>query len=347
MRERNRQEYLKELSHERVSLVPAAQGDHAQLDNWAAPLRVLQWMTLAVLLLAAINVAGLMLVRAIKQKQEMLIRYAVGATRAGVMRLHFLETLVLALLGGLLGLWIARWGAQLLVHLTRMDRGNAFIYRPQGWTLALHWAGALVTGLLVGILPAWQTARIDLAAGLSEGALTHSASHSQTLARRSLAAMQIALSLVLVVAAGLFAKALHKLVSVPVGFQPEHLTVFSVDPKLAHSTVQSTALLWENLQRRIQETAGVEAVTYGTGGPFPQADDAAVIIPGTTAENIPKHQSGTRSMIGPGYFTTLGIRVLAGREFDEPIGQTPQESSWSTRHSPVSSSGRATRLDRG
>ena len=105
-------DYLKELSHERVSLVPASQGDHAQLDTWGEPLRVLQWMTLAVLLLAAINVAGLMLVRAVKQKQEMLIRYAVGATRSAVMRLHLLQTLILALLGGLLGLWIARSGSR-------------------------------------------------------------------------------------------------------------------------------------------------------------------------------------------------------------------------------------------
>jgi hypothetical protein len=258
-----------------------------------------------------------MLVRGVKQKQEVLIRYAVGATRAAVMRLHFLQTLGLAFLGGLLGLWIARWGAQLLVHLARMDRGNTLIYRPHGWTLALHWAGALVTGLLVGILPACQATRIDLASGLSEGALTHSATHSQALARRSLAAVQIALSLVLVVAAGLFAKALHKLVSVPVGFRPEHLTVFSVDPKLAHSTIQGTELLWANLQRRLKETAGVQAVTYGTGGPFPQGDDVALVTPGVHSDPTNHYQSGRRSIIGPSYFTTLGIRILAGREFDE------------------------------
>jgi putative ABC transport system permease protein len=311
------QDYLKELSHERAFLIPASHGDHAQLDNWSEPLRVLQWMTLAVLLLAAINVAGLMLVRAVKHKQEILIRYAVGATRSAVMRLHLLQTVILALLGGLLGLWIARFGAQLLVHLARMDRGNAFIYRPHGWTLVLHWAGALLIGLLVGILPAWQTARIDLASGLSEGALTHSATRSQALARRLLAAAQIALSLVLVVAAGLFSKALHKLVSVPVGFHPERLTVFSVDPKFARSTIQSTELLWANLQHRLKDTPGVQAVTYGTGGPFPQGADVALVTPGAHSDPTNHHQSGTRSIIGPGYFSTLGIRILSGREFDD------------------------------
>ncbi len=310
-------EYLKELSHERLSLVPASQGAHAQLDDWAEPLRILQWMTLALLFLTAINVAGLMTVRAVKLKQELLIRYALGATRSGVMRLHVLQTFWLSLAGGLLGLWIAHWGAQALVHLARMDRGGGFVYRPQGWVLALHWAIALILALLVAALPAWQSARIDLAAGLREGGLTHSGARSQTFARRSLAAAQIALSLALAIAAGLFAKALHQLVSVPVGFDPDHLTVFSVDAKLAHSTLGSTRALWASIERRLKETAGIEAVTYGTGGPFPQGADSAVVIPGTSAEAVRRHQSGLRSIVGPGYFSTLGIPLIAGREIDQ------------------------------
>jgi hypothetical protein len=135
------QDYLKELSHERVSLLPASQGDHAQLDNWGVPLRILQWMTLAVLLLAAINVAGLMLVRAVKQKQEMLVRYAVGATRAAVMRLHFLQTLALALLGGSLGLWIARAGEL------------RFLFTWRAWIAAMRWFTGRMAGRLRCIGP--------------------------------------------------------------------------------------------------------------------------------------------------------------------------------------------------
>ncbi len=310
-------EYLKELSRERISLLPASQGVHAVLDEWQQPLRVLQWMTLAVLLLVAVNVAGLMLVRAVKQRREILIRYAVGATRAAVMRLQFLQTLAVSIAGGFLGLWIARWSAELLVHLARMDREGAFVYRPHGWMLGIHWAAVLFVGLLVGLIPAWQASRFDLAGGLNEGALTHSGTHSQTFTRRSLAAAQIALSLMLVVAAGLFAKALHNLISVPVGFNPEHLSVFSVDAKLAHSPVETTYMLWSNIERRLMATANVQAVSYGTGGPFPQGADTAVVIPGATSDAIAKHQSGMRSMVGPRYFTTLGIPILAGREFDD------------------------------
>ena len=313
-------EYLKELSHERMTLIPASQGAHAMLDEWQEPLRILQWMTAAVLLLAAINVAGLMVVRALKQRREMLIRYALGATRGAVMRLQFLYTVALSLAGGLLGLWFAQWGAQLLTHLAHMDTGGAVAYRPHGWMFAVHWVAALVTGLFVGLFPAWQAARVDLstglAGGLKEGALTHSAAGSQAFVRRFVAAAQIALSLVLAVAGGFFAQSLHKLISVPVGFNPQHLAVFSIDPKLAGSNAANTAVLWTNLEHRLKETSGVAAVTYGTGGPFPQAADVAVVIPAPNAQAIRKQQSGMRSIIGPQYFSTLGIPVISGREFD-------------------------------
>ncbi len=312
------EDYLRELSHERLSLMPVAQGAHAMLDQWNEPLRILQWMTLALLSLAAINVAGLMLVRGIRRRQEMLIRYAVGAAASEVMRLLFQETLILSFAGGALGLWIARYGAELLVYLARMNQRDAFSYGPHGWALVMHWVVALVTGLLAGLFPAWQAAKLDLSAGLNEGALTHSATRSQALTRRTLAAVQIALSLVLVISAGLFAEALHKLVSVPLGFNPEHLTVFSIDAKLAQSSVQNTEALWADIARRLSETPGVQDVTYGTGGPFPQGADAAVVIPGTSAAaGRSKPQSGMRSIVGPRYFSTLGIPVVTGREFDE------------------------------
>jgi predicted permease len=308
------QAYLNELSHEYLSMAPASQGVHAMIDRWREPLRILQWLTLAVLSLAAINVAGLLLVRGIRQKQETLIRYALGATRAAVMRLQLLEALILSCAGGAVGFWAARWGVQLLVHLARMDRGGAFSYRPHGWALAAHWLAALTIGLLVGFVPAWQAARLDLSAGLNEGALTHSGTRAQAFARRSLAAAQIALSLVLIIVAGLFAEALHKLVSVPLGFNPDRLAVFSIDAKLAHSRIETAQLLWTTIARRVKDTPGVQAVTYGTGGPFPQGADSAVVIPRGDHSN---HQNGIRSIIGPHYFSTLGIPIVAGREFDE------------------------------
>ena len=314
-------DYLKQLSHERMTLIPASQGAHAMLDDWQEPLRILQWMTAAMLLLAAVNVAGLMVVRALRQQREMLIRYALGATRGAVMRLQFLQTMALSLAGGLLGILFAQWGGQLLTHLAHMDSTSALVYRPHGWVLAVHWTAALVTGLFTGLFPACQAARLDLSAGLAgglkDGALTHSAAGSQAFVRRLVAAAQIALSLVLAVAAGFFGQALHKLISVPVGFNPHHLTVFSIDAKRAGSNAANTAVIWKSIVRRLKETPGVEAVSYGAGGPFPQGADGAVVIPASDSGAIRKQQSGMRSIIGPPYFSTLGIPILSGREFDQ------------------------------
>jgi predicted permease len=309
-------DYLAELAHERISLVPASQGIHGMLDQWQQPLQVLLWMTVAVLLLTCLNIAGLAVVRAIKQRQEMLVRYALGATRAAVMRLYFIHTLALSVVGGLAALWVARWGATLLLHLGQMDRGGALTVQPSGYTLGLHWAAVVLAGFLVGLVPAWYGARVDLANGLRETAATHSSGRSHVFGRRGLAAMQIALSLVLLIAAGLFAKSLHNLISVPVGFSPDHLTIFSIDPKISGSTVEGTEVLYSRIENRLKGTPGVAAVTYGTGGPFPQSADVAVMTPGSKFSHT-KHQSGIRSIIGPDYFRTLAIRVIAGREFND------------------------------
>jgi len=308
-------DYLAELAHEHLSLVPASQGVHGMLDQWQQPLQVLLWMTVAVLLLTCLNVAGLAIVRAIKQRQEVLVRYALGATRGAVMRLYFIQTLALSVAGGVAALWIARWGAKLLLHLEHMDRSGALAVQPGAYALGMHWMAVVVAGLLVGLLPAWYAATVDLATGLREAASTHSSARSHIFGRRGLAAMQIALSLVLLIAAGLFAKSLHNLISVPVGFNPQNLMLFSVDAKLSGSTVETTEVLYSQIERRLKETAGVTSVSYGTGGPFPQGADVAVMIPGVKLAGT-KHQSGIRSVIGPNYFRTLGIPLVAGREFD-------------------------------
>jgi predicted permease len=128
--------------------------------------------------------------------------------------------------------------------------------------------------------------------------------------------MQIALSLVLVIAAGLFAKSLYTLLSVPLGFRADHLTLFSIDPKAANANVETTELLYSRFEQQLSGLPGVTSVSYGTGGPFPQGIDVALLAPGASITS-PRQRSGIRSVIGPNYFRTLGIPVLAGREFDQ------------------------------
>lgn len=308
--------YLRQLSHERLTLLPSSQGIHAMLDEWGQPLRILQWMTLAVLLLVSLNVAGLTVIRALRQRHEVLVRYALGASRAALMRLYLMQTLALAFAGGIAAPWISRWSAALLLHLAGMDRTGAMSSHQEGYALVFDAAAVIGVGLLIGFFPALSAARVDVAAGLNEVAGTHSVSRSHVFARRGLAAAQIALSLVLVVAAGLFAKSLHTLITTPLGFNANHLTLFSIDPKLSSTTVESAQLLYSRIDQRLREIPGIASVSYGTGGPFPKGMDVALITPGTNIEG-PGQRVGIRSVIGPDYFHTLGISVIAGREFDQ------------------------------
>ena len=311
-------DYLRELAQERFTLAPAARGVNDILTGWAEPLRVLQWMTLTVLGLTTLNLAGLMTLRTARLKRDMVTRFALGATRPAVARLPLLETISISAAGGLRALPVTYWGTRFLVHLAGMDGpGLMTAYYPRGWALLVHGAVVLATGLLIGLLPAWQSARGDLASALSATSLTHSSTSSAVFARRSLAAAQLALSLVLTVAAIFFAKSLYHLVTVPLGFNAQRLTVFSIDPKLAHSTSENATRLLASIAQELRKTPGVRAVTYETGGPFPQGADVAVLIPAPGSVAVRKSLSGRRSMVGPHYFSTLQIQLLAGRQFDE------------------------------
>ncbi len=146
--------------------------------------------------------------------------------------------------------------------------------------------------------------------------MTHSASRTHARTRRALAALQIALSLALLVAAGLFARSLSRLLSVPLGFNPNGLAVFSIDPKLSNVDTNASRLFYSNLQNTLLSTPGVQAATYGSGGPFPSSLDSAVLIPVPNTAIRPQ-ASGAQSMVGPKYFSTMGIPVVSGREFDD------------------------------
>ncbi|MBV9034514.1 MAG: ABC transporter permease [Acidobacteriaceae bacterium] len=308
-------DYRRELAHEQVRLVPASQGIHGTLDEWRQPLRTLQYLTAAVLLLTCLNLAGLALVRSLKQQKESLVRYAMGASRGAIVRLQLIQTFILAMAGAAGGLWLARLTVLFLMHLQGLDKNGATAAEWNPYTLAFHWFAALAAALVIGFLPGWHATRLNLARSLTDVAATHSASRSHARTRRTLAALQVAFSLVLLIAAGLFAKSLSRLMSVPLGFNPNGLVVFSIDPKLSGVDANTLRLIYSNLQSALAATPGVQAATYGSGGPFPSSLDSAVLIPPPHTA-ILAHASGAQSIVGPNYFSTLGVPIVSGREFD-------------------------------
>lgn len=206
-----------------------------------------------------------MLARSLRQQRELVVRYVMGANRQAVVRLQLIQTGLLATSGGALGLLLARGSAAFLLHLQRLNGSGGLTVEWSSYSLAFHWFSVLAAALVIGGLPAWHAAHLNLAHSLSDAAFTHSASRTHARTRRALAALLIALSLVLPIAAGLFIRSLSRLMSVALGFDPDGLTVFCVDPKLSNFDNKASRLFYSNLQNVLLAVPGVQKVTYGSG----------------------------------------------------------------------------------
>ncbi len=279
-----------------------------------------------VLLIACANVANLLLARAVARQREFALRAALGASRLRLMRQLIAESLLLALVGGALGVLLARWGVTLLLHIRPRDNtnplfGTAYTHTFNFFTVNLDWrvlgfnfALALLTGLLFGLLPALQSSFVNVNAALKEGAGGSGAGfHGQrkSSVRGLLIVGEIALALVLLSGAGLMINSLLRLQSVNLGFAPENLlqmTVYARDAKPE---------FYEQLVARVQALPEVEAASVSRNAPLLGRYARAVIdIEGRA--DIKKAGVGFHS-VSPDYFKTLGIALLRGRVF------TPQD----------------------
>ena len=275
-----------------------------------------------VLLIACANVANLLLARAVARQREFALRAALGASRLRLMRQLITESLLLALVGGALGVLLARWGVTLLLHIRPSDNtnplfGTAYAHTFNFFTVNLDWrvlsfnfALALLTGLLFGILPALQSSFVNVNAALKEGAGGSGAGfHGQRKSslRSLLIVGEIAVALVLLSGAGLMINSLLRLQSANLGFVPENLlqmTVYARDAKPE---------FYEQLVARVQALPGVEAVSISRNAPL-LGHYAQAVIDIEGRADIKKAGVGFHS-VSPDYFKTLGIALLRGRVF--------------------------------
>ncbi|HEX8144776.1 MAG TPA: ABC transporter permease [Pyrinomonadaceae bacterium] len=270
-----------------------------------------------VLLIACANVANLLLARVNARHKEVAIRIALGAGRWRLVRQLLTESLMLAAIGGLLGLLVAYWGVDLLVALSPPDvprLGEIGLHGPVfAWTLLV----SLLTGLLFGIAPALQASKPDLNEALKEsgGRSTGGTGHSRL--RNLLVVSEIALALVLLVGAGLLIRSFMRLQQVSPGFEPKNLLTLNISlPRQKYREEQQANLFFEQLFQRIGAVPGVEAV--GGIDPLPLSDSNETT--GILLESQPALAPADRPEVGsrtitPGYFQTLRIPVLKGRPF--------------------------------
>ena len=281
--------------------------------DFAQPLVVLMALVGLVLLIACANIANLLLARAAGRQKEIAVRLALGASRAQLGAQMLAESLLLAAAGGGAGVGLAAIAAKLLVRLVSGGEQVPIDAHTDLRALAFTAALALLTGLLFGIIPALRAARFDVAPALKENARGVTGGSRVTLGK-VLVVGQIAISLLLLIGAGLFVRTMRNLVSVDIGYARENLMVLGIDSLSAGYKDERALTLYNRLLDDIRATPGVRNATYSDNGIFSGSScGTQLYIEGYTPGKDAR--TGTRcEAIGPDYFSTLGVPILRGRE---------------------------------
>jgi len=299
---------------------PAATGTNYLRRQFGQPLNILMGVVGMVLLIACANIASLMLARAAARQKEIAVRKALGASRPRLIRQLLTECVLLSVAGALLGVLFARWGEGLLMRF--ISTGNdpaifldvSFDWRILGFTAGL----AIATGLIFGMLPALRATRVSLTSAMKGGQSGEADGRVKFRAGKWIVASQVALSLVLLVASGLFLRSLVKLVTMDIGFDRSNVLLVNANLHTAKIAVEQQPATFNDLQHRFGALPGVISVSrsiltqvsngrmwnneieVATPNP-PSGDDALVNF----------------NFISPGYFATLRMRLLAGRDFND------------------------------
>jgi predicted permease len=292
-------------------LIPAPRGTDSLRLATAKPLRLLSIVVGIVLVIACLNVAGLMLARGISRQREMDVRRALGAGRLRLIRELLVESLVLALAGGAAGVLLATWAAPALQRMLTSGLGTREVTVALDWTLlTTTFVIAATTGIAAGLIPALRLS----GGGLAVNTRAHAGAPKLFIGRVLLAG-QIAVSLPLVAGAGLFLQTLRNLSAVDLGFNPRQLVLFDVDPTMNGRSPERGAAIYPRLLKRLEDMPGVVSATY--------IENA--LISGFESDSTVHTDSGQKvdlfmNRVGPHFLETMGMALVAGRAIDERDG---------------------------
>ena len=308
------------VTESRLHLIEGSRGFSWSRDDVQKPLLITMVLASLVLLMAAVNVASLVLVRAAGREREICMRYALGAGRNRVVRQLFSEGLLLGLLGGAAGLALAPATIRLLVSRLHVGGGeSAYSTHLNGALLVFGFVLAIVVSLLFTVAPVFQLWKLNLVGTLKQQGAGSMGGRLGF--RRAVVGLQIGLSLLLLISAGLFVRTLQNLHDVKVGFATEHLITFGVDPRLAGYDAGAVPALVRQITERLSAIPGVESAAATSDAELAGNGSAGGIRVAGVPEDTNNHIHSERAMITPGYFATLKVPLLAGREF------TPQDSA--------------------
>ena len=302
-----------------ITLRPLRSGLNGETSEIAPALYVTMTIVAFILLIACANVAGLTLARSASRQKEMAVRLALGAGRARIARQLLTESLLLSLVGGALGVLLSIWGIDAITALFSSGYYQTFpfVIAPDWRVLTFTIAITFATGVLFGLAPALRGSRVDLTPSLKESAssLPGVASHTGRRFRLgdALVVAQVALSIVVLIGAGLLVRTLRNLHGINPGFDPQNILLFGIDPHLAGYTDAQTQQLYANLQQRFTALPGVISASYS---------EDALLDGGWSGNDVhldgapPKQNVNTATLtVGLDFFSTMRIPLLAGRNF--------------------------------
>jgi putative ABC transport system permease protein len=310
---KEQKDYLKSS----LETVSAATGTSYLRRQFQEPLNILMGVVGLVLLIACANIASLMMARATARHKEIAVRKALGASRARLIRQLLTECVLLSTAGAVLGVFFSRWGTSLLVRYISTGENKVFLDLSPDWRVLSFTAGiAVFTGLLFGVLPAFRSTRVSLTSAMKGSQAADPESHARFRPGKWIVASQVALSLVLLVASGLFLRSLVKLVTLDIGFDRNNVLIVHANMHNAKVPPERQPAMFEEIENRLSTLPGVVSASRSIMTPlsnftwnnFLQAD-------------TPNPPTGDRALaffnyISPTYFETMRTPLLAGRNFN-------------------------------
>ena len=296
----------------RIEVMPGGQGLAGFRTEFGKPLRILMAGVILLLLIACANVANLLLARATSRQKEVAVRMAIGAGRFRLIRQFLTESFLLASAGGFIGLFLAWWGTRILLVLASGGSVPLPLHvEPNRRILIFTTALSIATAIISGLAPAIIVTRQQLTSALK----TSTMSRPRLWLSRPLVVAQVALSLLLLTGAGLFVKTLRNLRSVDLGFAADELIQVRIDPQGSGYKVEQLPQLYSSLLERIGSAPGVQSVSMaGTGFRSGMSRTCCLAVEGR--EPRPQEDAQVQTINAtPGYFQTMGLSLLAGRDF--------------------------------
>jgi len=318
--------FRKRFTSKHLDVLPGYKGLFDLRREFSTPLIVLMSMVGVVLLISCANVANLLLARTTARYKEISLRLALGASRGRILRQQLVESGLLAIAGTVVGLVFAWWTGGLLIAALPGDPAARTLSADPDFRVAFFALGVgVLTALIFGLVPALQATRASVTAALKEDSGSVTGSGRQARLRLGLVVAQVALSMLLLAGAGLFARSLYNLKTLDPGFRVDSLFAFSIDPSLSGYGGDRLLSLYQRMQQELAVVPGIRNVSMSETGTLNGNEWNMTIRVDGYQPKEGEDMSPTVDGVGPRYFETMGIPLVSGRDFtDRDVKGAPQ-----------------------